>query len=283
MKKILLVILSLLLSFSLISCSRGATVSEPGTSETEDVFDIEYDSTTESKNVTVVFPEGFSVVQIGERLEENGVCTLEDFLTAMGDTSYAEENLYAYVNDIALKENTPFLYEGYLFPATYDFVKGESVSGVIKKMLGAFTYRFGSEEKQQAADMGFTVDEIVTLASIIEKESSPDEMAKVSSVFHNRLKASYNRLESDATINYLNRYVIPNIDGDTERYNEFYNTYKCYGLPQGPICNPGWQAITAALNPEDTDYLFFVSDSEGKYYYSKTYEEHLEICKELGY
>lgn len=136
----------------------------------------------------------------------------------------------------------------------------------------------------QADKLGYTMDEIIAIASIIQKEADIiGEMNKVSSVIHNRLNASYNRLECDVTIHYLEKYVKPYLTEDKDKYNELYNTYKCYGLPAGPICNPGIAAIKAALYPEDTDYMFFVTDSDMNYYYAATYEEHLANCKKCGY
>lgn len=95
-------------------------------------------------------------------------------------------------------------------------------------------------------------------------------MANISSVIHNRLSKGM-KLQLDASINYVERYIKPNIDGDVNRYNAYYNTYKTKALPAGPICNPGRTAINAALNPAQTDYLFFYSDAEHKYYFSKEY------------
>ena len=123
---------------------------------------------------------------------------------------------------------------------------------------------------------GTTVNIETSKEADIEKE-----MGKVSSVFHNRLNASYNRLESDVTIHYIEKYVKPFIEGDKNRYNELYNTYKCYGLPAGPICNPGIASIKAALNPEKTDYMFFFTDKDMNYYYSKTYKEHKDKWNNL--
>lgn len=138
----------------------------------------------------------------------------------------------------------------------------------------------------KAKTLEYSIDEIITIASVIQKEAGlKAEMNKVSSVIHNRLNDSYNKLECDVTINYLTKYVIPYLESDTDRYNEYYNTYKCNGLPAGAICNPGIEAINAALEPAETKYMFFVTDKTDPsiYYYAETYKEHLQNCKTAGW
>ena len=121
---------------------------------------------------------------------------------------------------------------------------------------------------------GMSTDQVVALASIIEKEASgAAEMKKISSVFHNRLNAGM-RLQADPTIIYIEKYVKPNLSGDINRYNSYYNTYKASALPAGAICNPGKAALSAAANPDNTDYLYFAADKAGNYYYAKTLDEH---------
>ena len=117
---------------------------------------------------------------------------------------------------------------------------------------------------------------MLTLASIIQAEAGdPAQMKAVSSVLHNRLNSkSHPKLECDVTIFYLEQEVQPYLTEDKDRFNSFYNTYKCTGLPEGPICNPGMDAINAALNPEQADYFYFATDKAGKYYYAKTLAEH---------
>lgn len=249
--------------------------------------DRQEDASTTSNIVRVTFPEGYSVTQVAERLEKNGVCTAEEFLTAVNPENPGE-SAYGLVRELASAEHRAYLLEGYVFPDTYDFYRNEPVSSVIGRFLKNSERKLTDEIKTKAESLGFTVDEVLTIASIIQKEAGlKEQMTKVSSVIHNRLSASYNKLECDVTINYLEKYVIPYLDpeSDTSRYNEYYNTYKCKGLPAGPICNPGIEAIEAAVNPEDTDYLFFVTDKEDPsiYYYAVTYEEHKANCKKAGW
>ena len=234
----------------------------------------------EKNDVRITFPEGFTVYQIAERLEENEVCTKDEFL----ERANSLENLdYAFLRNIENAENRPYLLEGYLFPDTYDFIKNEGADKAIRRFLNNFERKLGKYAQQSTEELGLNLDETIILASIIQKEADvTSEMNKVSSVLHNRLGSSYNRLECDATIHYLKKYVIPTLETDSDRYNEFYNTYKCYGLPAGAICNPGIDAINAAIEPADTDYMFFVTDQNGNYLYAKTYEAHLENCKKAG-
>jgi len=243
-------------------------------------------TTTESNTVTLTFPEGYTIAQIGEKLEGNEVCTKDDFIKACNDKTILEQRNSEVFSSLKKGENKAFLFEGYIFPDTYEFYKYESAESAINRFLDNFEAKFTDEMIEKANESGYSVDEILTIASIIQKESGYEkEMGKVSSVLHNRLSASYNRLECDVTIDYLNEYVISYLDGDKERYNEYYNTYKCYGLPSGAICNPGLSAIEASLSPEKTDYMFFVTDKTQKdiYYYAVTYEEHLANCKKAGW
>lgn len=256
-----------------IPINKGNGNSSP--SETEST------SETQSRTVRVTFPEGFSISQIAQRLEENSVCSAQEFIVAANDPSLYEE--YPLLGEIEKRENRTFIAEGYVFPSTLDFYRGESPKKALRRFLSVTERNITQEMKDRAEELGYTLDEILTIASIIQKEAGlKEEMVKVSSVLHNRLKAHYTHLGFDVTIHYLNRYVIPFIDGDTERYNEFYNTYKCNGLPVGPICNPGMDAIEAALYPEDTPYYFFVTDKENNYYYAETYDEHLKNCEKVG-
>ncbi len=163
--------------------------------------------------------------------------------------------------------------EGYLFPDTYRVWKDQLPPGLIAKQLFEFEKR-ATRIATEAQKQGRTLHEIVILASIIEKEvSDPKDRQMVAGIFMNRLKQSM-RLQSDATVSYVTgsgrvRSTIEDTETDSP-----YNTYKYAGLPPGPICNPGDSALEAALNPGISDYLYFLTDEEGKTYYAKTLEEH---------
>jgi len=221
-----------------------------------------------ASTVRVVIPEGYTLSQIGDRLEAKGVCKKMDLLKTANSYDFS---YYALIGKLGTNPNRCYKLEGYLFPDTYDFYTNMKPQDVLGKMLRGAQNKIGSNYSYS----GMTTDQIVTLASIIEKESgSAAEMKKISSVFHNRLKAGM-RLQADPTIIYIESYVKPNLTGDINRYNSFYNTYKCAALPVGAICNPGSAALNAAVNPDSTDYLYFAADKSGNYYYAKTLDEHL--------
>ncbi len=242
---------------------------------------------TTAQTVRVTFPEGKTVVSIAQLLEDNKVCTRDEFILAVNSVSTENE----FANSIENLSDRPFALEGYLFPDTYDFYIGESAQNVLSRFLKNTSSKLTDEYKTRASEIGFSMDEIVKLASIIQTEAGVEsEMKKVSSVLHNRLKSKnyLSRLQCDATYFYISDYVIPYLTGGSEdkelseKMAKLYNTYNFSGLPAGPICNPGKAAIEAALYPADTDYYYFVTDSSGNYYYSETYEQHAAKCNELG-
>lgn len=278
MKKVIAMFLGLSVMFLLAGCSGNPQKPESTDTTTEP-------TTTESPFATVTFPEGFTAKQIAEKLEENKVCPAEDFMKLLyGD--YVDSLTYNFVSDIEKKEDKAFVLEGYIFPDTYEFYKGESAERALARFLKNTENKLTEQYRIRAAELGYTMDEIITLASVIQEEAGdPKEMPLVSSVLHNRIKSpDYGKLQCDVTIHYVNDNITdsPYLTGDTAKYAELYNTYKCSGLPAGPICNPGIAAIEAALYPSDTDYFFFVTDEEKNYYYSETYEEHKEKCEQVG-
>ena len=239
------------------------------------------DETTASNTVTVMFPEGSTVSQIALLLEENGVCSASDFMAEADNPM----NLEGFSFEIPNPDERSFLLEGYLFPDTYEFYKNESASSAIKRFLKNTELKLTEEIRTECDKLGFTLDEILALASIIQEEAgNPAEMGKVSSVLHNRLQSEkYPRLQCDVATFYLRDYVKPYVD--EARYEELmalYNTYNCDGLPAGPITNSGIDAVKAALFPEKTDWYYFVTDSDGIYYYAETWSEHLENCETAG-
>lgn len=244
--------------------------------------------------VKVTFPEGFTVLQIAQRLEENGVCRKDDFLKVCNEPYEGIET--------SDSEERVFLLEGYVFPDTYEFYKNSDPKAVLEKFISNYNSKITPEMEEKAASLGMTIDEVLTLASIIQKECDCDiaECANVSSVFHNRLNSlSFPKLESDVTTFYI-KYVLADYLGykkDTDgnplpltqqsdeirHYIDIYSTYYCKGLPVGPICNPGIKAINAALNPSDTNYYYFLTDSTGvDFYYAETIAQHRENGKKAG-
>ncbi len=220
-----------------------------------------------AKTVRVVIPEGFTLSQIGDRLEANGVCKKKDLLSTANSFDFS---YYSLIGKLDLSAKRCYKLEGYLFPDTYEFYTGMKPQDALGKMLKNAESKIGSNYSYS----GMSTDQVVALASIIEKEASgAAEMKKISSVFHNRLNAGM-RLQADPTIIYIEKYVKPNLSGDINRYNSYYNTYKASALPAGAICNPGKAALNAAANPDNTDYLYFAADKAGNYYYAKTLDEH---------
>lgn len=224
--------------------------------------------------VKVTIPEGYSVAQIIQCLVEQGVCISSKALyQAMNQVDYSQ---YTMFSGREVSENVCFPLEGYLYPDTYEFYKNSDPLAVLKKILKHSNQKL-TAYVEQAEEFGYSLDEVLCIASIIEKEASRyEDQVNISAVLKNRLNQGM-RLQCDASIYYIEKYIKSNITGDKDRYNTLYNTYKCKALPAGAICNPGSNAIKAALNPADCEYLYFASDEEGTYYFSNTLEEHQTI------
>ena len=223
--------------------------------------------------VRVTIPEGAEARQIAQKLAEAGVCGADDFLAAANRTDYD----YDFLDSIHDKKDRLVALEGYLFPDTYEFEKGTDAQQVVKVLLDQFERVFDDKMQKRAKELDMTVDQAVTLASVIEREAVGDEdRALVAGVFHNRLNGAggLTKLQSCASVQYIlgeRKAVLSNAD---TRIQSPYNTYQNDGLPVGPIANPGKASLTAALWPEDTDYLYFGLDGTGKHAFSVTYEEH---------
>lgn len=226
------------------------------------------------RTTDITIPEGSTLKEITNIVAETGYITAEDFTAALNE-SYD----YDFLQDID-RENP---LEGYLFPDTYNISNQMSGSDIVKLMLDRFEQIFTDEYRAAAQEAGYDMDEIVTLASIIEAEAGSDaDRPLVSSVFHNRLDSTtYPYLESCATVQYILGERKPILSNSDIQIDSPYNTYINKGLPIGPICSPGKASIEAALYPADTDYYFFQSDADGKIYYSETYSEHEQIMNEI--
>ncbi len=237
-------------------------------------------STSNSDKIKVSIPEGYTFARIAETLEVKEICKKEDLLAIVNSSKFNDYSLIAQIGDTSKR---PFRLEGYLSPATYDLTKGEGAESVLRKLVNQNEKVINSSIRSQAKNQGFTMDQIIILASMIEKESKTDsDRYNVSAVFRNRLKQG-KQLQSCATIKYVEGAVKPYISGDVNRYNSLINTYKAAGLPSSPICSPGIKSIQAALNPTSgSTYLYFFSDVKGKLYFSSTYEEHQQKMKQFG-
>lgn len=243
--------------------------------------------------VTVQITEGMSVLEIANTLHENGVITdIQEFLNLCNDTYFDED--FSYLKDITNASDRYYKLEGYLFPDTYDFYVGEAPKSVISKFLNNFDNKvvlhkekyFDHSKKstllEEAEETGYSLDEILTIASIIQAEAaSRDDMYVISSILHNRLKygAEYDvsKLDCDSTMYYPYREESDVPESIRASFKSTYNTYTFDGLPPGPVCNPGIEAIKAAIKPNETDYLYFCHDkveNGSTPYYSVTNEEH---------
>ncbi|MEN3014046.1 MAG: endolytic transglycosylase MltG [Endomicrobiia bacterium] len=214
------------------------------------------------KVIKITIPEGFTSEQIAERLYHNNVIS----------------DPVAFVMYVKSKN-----LEGFLFPETYFFYKGQAIEDIVSKMLKEFTNRFTDEFKKRAYQLKMSTYQVVILASIIEKEAkSFEEKQLVSAVFHNRLKKGWN-LESCATVRYaLKKFKGPLTYKDTKVDSKF-NTYRYPGLPPQPICNPGLESIKAALYPAQTDAMFFFTQDNNTHIFSKYYTQHIKKQNSKNY
>ena len=210
----------------------------------------------------VTIPEGYRITEIADLLAKQNLADKENFLQQTKNMK-----LVTGVSADSL--------EGYLFPETYHFGKFTAEATIVKKMVETFKERALKQKfLKRAREMGFSYHEIITLASLIEKETGKDsERKQISSVFHNRLKKNM-RLQTDPTV----IYAIKNFDGNIRKrdlkIDSPYNTYRHKGLPPGPIASPGLKSIIAALYPAKTANLYFVSRQDGSHQFSATLNEH---------
>ena len=242
-------------------------------------------------DVKITIPEGWWAKEVAAELAENFPYTEKEILNKWNDAAYIKELAqdYNFLNVKALSnKNLKVKLEGYLFPETYMIDKDADIDQITRTFLDQFQVVY-DELKPQFEKSGMTVEQVVTLASIIQFESGDEaEMKNISGVFHNRLAQSM-RLESSVTVCYAlyDKFDDPKACETSYDIDSPYNTYINEGLPPGPILNPGKAAIEAALEPADHDYLFFVADihnvksNPGKVYYAKTYEEHEQLMKDL--
>ena len=231
-------------------------------------------SSSYRETVKVTIPEGYTCAQIFALLEEKGVCTVAEL------KAYEVQSDYWFLE--GTNENAEYPLEGFLFPDTYQFYIGDNAKGVFRRFLARFDDIFTDELKTYVDSSKYSLYEIMTIASMIEKESAgSSENYDISSVIYNRLNnsASFPYLDIDATIVYAqggnNEFIDKDLDSP-------YNTYKYKGLPPTPICNPSLLSIQAALAPTDTKYYYYALDpSTGLHHFSKTYAEHLAFLESI--
>lgn len=235
------------------------------------------------ETVTVTFTEGISLYRAAKLLEEKEVCLAADFLEAFNSDSG-----FDFEKDLELTPQTLYMMEGFMFPDTYEFYVEDDPENVASKIKTNFANKMDADKMALVDKSGLSLYEVITLASIVQAEAdTPENMKLVASVFLNRLedKAQFPNLQSDATYFYVTNTIASALgNAAVSSYEYLYSTYSCYGLPIGPIGNPGMDAINAVLQPAATDYYYFVTDSvTGEFYYASTYEEHQENVKKAGY
>jgi UPF0755 protein len=220
--------------------------------------------------MSVTVPEGFTMEQIGALLHQRCGTDPDIFDSLVRDSQYLA----------ALGIETGFA-EGYLFPETYRFEWGISADHAIRTMVGELFLRMERPVRARAADIGYTLHELLTMASIVEREGFyDDEYPTIASVYYNRYMNGM-KLQADPTVIYamggLNRDLLVK----DYQFPSTYNTYLYEGLPPTPICSPGMAAIRAALFPDSTDYLYFVADGSGRHVFTKTYREHRAAIRRI--
>ncbi|MGI6161376.1 MAG: endolytic transglycosylase MltG [Christensenellales bacterium] len=234
----------------------------------------------QSAEVTVTIVEGKTVEDIATLLHSKGVISSEeDFLKACKDIEqFGTYGFFAGIDE-GVSEDRRYALEGYLFPDTYKFFENSEPEAVIMRLLDRFDDIVKEEWISRAEELDMSLDDIVALASMIEKEGRPNDFAKISAVFHNRLRSDM-KLESCVTVNYATGVRKVLLSAADIEYDSPYNTNKYTGLPIGPICNPGQAAMVAALYPDEEyikgKYLFFVTrdPEKGELEFTKTNADH---------
>ncbi len=228
------------------------------------------------ETVTLTLPEGWNSFQMAKAAEAAGLCTEAEYLEAANALDYD----FDWMKDISTDPDKLTVLEGFLYPETYSFFPDATARDIVTTQLREFQKKVLTEENRAAlADSGFTLEQWVIFASIVQKESAGvEEMYNVSSVFHNRMKntSEYPMLQSCTTNNFIWDYVEPYYhDQVPQAVLDAYDTYGRNGLPVGAIANAGTDAFDASLHPNDTPYYFFVTDVEYTHYYAVTYQQHL--------
>lgn len=232
---------------------------------------------------TVTIPEGKTIKEIAQLYAEELSFTEEEFLDTVNDTTYIEQLIEAYPSILSEEILDPEIrtpLEGYLFAATYNFyVESPPVKVVVEEMLNK-TASVVAEYQDVIRESNYTIHEILTYASLVEKESgSVEQRKKISGVFVNRMEEGM-RLQTDPTVLYaLGEHKDRVLNKDLEVESP-YNTYYVDALPIGPISNFAESSLDAALNPEESNYLYFLHNDQGEIYYAETYDEHLQNREE---
>ncbi len=226
------------------------------------------------EGIKVTFPEGKNCMEMAEILEENGICSSEDFLQACKSK---KEYDYDFLTSVPDSELIGYQLEGFLFPATYNFPKNSKAEDIVEEMLETFEDHITDDMTEFCNKHNMTLFELVTLTSIVQEEAFSNESAyNISSVFMNRLSKGM-KLESDVTYFYAAK--LRDEHGFSQEVYDSYYTYRCDGLPSGPITNSGDAIMNATVNYPKTDYLYFYSDLNKDFHFAENYNEFLELQK----
>lgn len=237
-------------------------------------------SSASRQQTTVTIPEGYTVEQIFQLLEDKGVSTVEK----LNDMASTHDYAFSFLRELPLGDPTRL--EGYLFPDTYNFYLGEDPLYVINKMLVNFDARLTDTLRQEISDKGKTIHEIIIIASLIEKETDGTDQGNIASVIYNRLNNPTAETAGFLNIDASIQYVLPAgrvvTQADYETVDSPYNTYLYKGLTPGPISNPGMAAIRAAMYPEKTGYYFYALGNDDLHHFFKTYPKFQEFLASLS-
>lgn len=267
--------------FSRVKGSDGTFVAGPHTLSPKMTFgdivdELQTGAVDERESVNIVFPEGITLYDAAQKLEEKGVCNANEFIRAFNTADFG----FDFEEKVKVSSMKFYKMEGYLFPDTYTFYLEEDARVVAKKFCRNFEAKITPDYYGRMEDLGMELEEVLTLASMVQAEAqSVYDMKRVASVFLNRLNNpdEYPLLQSDPTKKYVNEVIMANIEVKSQAMFKAYNTYEGAGLPPGPICNPGLDAINAVLYPADTDYYYFCANIDtGEVFYAKTLAEHEE-------
>lgn len=230
----------------------------------------------ERKQISITIPEGYTVDEIIDLfVNEYGIGTREGFINAIENADFD----YWFLEELEPKKGRKYRLEGYLYPDTYYFFTDWDEESILRKFLNNFNAKFNEVYKERCEELGMTVDELITLASMIEAEGKfTYEFGAISAVFHNRMNnpsVTGGKLESDATIQYILPERHEELTAEDLAIDSPYNTYMYAGLPPGPITNPTINAIYSAMYPDEVNYYYFVARPNGQNLFATTYQEHL--------
>ncbi len=227
--------------------------------------------------IKITFKEGANILEIAALMEKNGVCSAKDVLAIANSDKFDDQ--FEMIKAITNDKDRYYKLEGYLFPDTYEFYKDEDPKQAVNKLVSNCSTKLTKQIRSAATAQNMTLDQVMTLASMIQAEAAnKEDMYMVSSVFYNRLnsggKGDLLRLRSDPTTYYPYRTKAAVPSDIVGTFKSRYDTYTIQGLPAGPICSPGLEAIDAALHPASTKYYYFAHDKDGKAYYAETNAQH---------